>query len=89
LEFHLALDCPVWIIGYCEMRKNGIFKTYTEKLKELYADKKEMYKKIFLYRHFSMNQFTIDLKQKKQPEENVKKSLKRIGDAYRELILGK
>jgi hypothetical protein len=89
LEFHLALDCPVWIIGYCEMRKGGIFETYTEKLIELYADKKEIYKNIFLYRHFSMNQFTIDLKQQTQRGENVKKSLERIGTAYRKRILEK
>jgi hypothetical protein len=89
LEFHIALDCPVWIIGYCEMRKGGIFETYTEKLKELYADKKEMYKKIFFYRHFSMNQFTIDLKKQAIPGEKLKTSLERIGTTYRERILGK
>jgi hypothetical protein len=89
-EFHLTFDCPVWIIGYGQMRKGGIFETYTEKLKELYIDKEnEMYKKIFLYRHFSMNQFTIDLKQQMQPGENFKKALVRIGTSYRKRILGK
>jgi len=87
-EFHTALDCPVWIIGYSEMRKGGIFEVYTEKLKDLYADNKEMYKQLFFYRHFSMNQFTIDLKQQAKPGESVKKSLERIGASYRERILG-
>ena len=87
LEFHEALGCPVWVTGYSEMRKNGIFEVYTEKLKELYADKQEMYKQIYFYRHFSMNQFTIDLKKQAVPGETVVESLRRIGAAYRERIL--
>ncbi|GBU28659.1 hypothetical protein R84B8_02219 [Treponema sp. R8-4-B8] len=86
-EFHAALDCPVWITGYSEMRKGGIFETYTEKLKDLYANNEKMYKQLFFYRHFSMNQFTIDLKQKAKPGESVKKSLERIGEGYRVRIL--
>jgi hypothetical protein len=86
-EFHSALDCPVWIIGYSEMKKGGIFDSYTEKLKDLYAGNKEMYKQLFFYRHFSMNQFTIDLKQQAKPGESVKKSLERIGEGYRVRIL--
>jgi hypothetical protein len=89
LEFHTALNCPVWIIGYCEMRKGGIFEVYTKKLKELYADNEERFKQLYFYRHFSMNQFTIDLKQQAKPDENVKKSLACIGEAYRKRILGK
>jgi len=86
-EFHAALDCPVWIIGYSEMRKGGIFEVYTEKLKDLYADNEKMYKQLFFYRHFSMNQFTIDLRQQAKPDESVKKSLERIGAGYRARIL--
>jgi len=89
LEFHKALNCPVWITGYSEMKKGGIFEVYTEKLKELYSskDNKEFYKNLLFYRHFSMNQFTIDLKQQTIPGETVLKSLKRIGTAYRKRIL--
>jgi len=86
-EFHIALNCPVWIIGYSEMRKGGIFETYTEELKKLYADKTTMYKQLFFYRHFSMNQFTIDLKQRANSGENLQESLERIGTEYRERIL--
>jgi hypothetical protein len=87
LDFHEALQTPVWIIGYSEMRKGGIFEVYTERLKSLYAEKKEMYKQIYFYRHFSMNQFTIDLKKKSLPAESTAKSLKRIGEEYRQRIL--
>ena len=87
LEFHEALGTPVWIIGYSEMKKGGIFEVYTESLKELYSERQEMFKQIYLYRHFSMNQFTIDLKQQSLPGETLTKSLRRIGTAYRKRIL--
>jgi len=87
LEFHEALGTPVWITGYSEMKKGGIFEVYTESLKELYSEKQEMFKQIYFYRHFSMNQFTIDLKQQSLPEETLTKSLRRIGTAYRKRIL--
>ena len=87
LEFHEALSIPVWITGYSEMKKGGIFEVYTETLKSLYKGREQMYKQILFYRHFSMNQFTIDLKQQSLPGESVKKTLARIGAAYRERIL--
>jgi len=87
LQFHEALGCPVWITGYSEMRKSGIFEVYTETLKEIYANKKDMFKQLYLFRHFSMNQFTIDLKQQSLQGESVNKTLERIGAAYRKRIL--
>jgi hypothetical protein len=87
LEFHEALGTPVWITGYSEMKKGGIFEVYTESLKELYSERQEMFKQIYFYRHFSMNQFTIDLKQQSLPGETLTKSLRRIGTAYRKRIL--
>jgi hypothetical protein len=88
-EFHEALSVPVWITGYSEMKKGGIFESYTEKLKELYADNSALYKQLFFYRHFSMNQFTIDLKRQALPGETAAKSLRRIGAAYRKRVLGR
>jgi len=87
LMFHEALDCPVWITGYSEMRKGGIFQSYTESVKTLYAKKTEKFEQLFIYRHFSMNQFTIDLKQQTLPGETTVKALKRIGSEYRKRIL--
>jgi hypothetical protein len=88
LEFHEALNVPVYITGYSEMKKGRIFETYTETLKKLYANKKLLYAQLFLFRHFSMNQFTIDLKKQMLKGETVDKSLMRIGASYRERILG-
>jgi hypothetical protein len=91
-EFHKALSygnkspVPVWIIGYSEMKKTGVFAAYTNELKTIY-NKSELAKTLFLYRHFSMNQFTIDLKRQALPGESSAKTLKRLGSAYREKYL--
>ncbi|MDR0448237.1 MAG: hypothetical protein LBH07_06170 [Treponema sp.] len=79
---------PVWIIGYSEMRKGGIFETYTKTLKSLCGTDPEFKNSLFFFRHFSMNQFAIDIKRQARPGEGLAESLRRIGAAYRERILG-
>ncbi|MDR1253238.1 MAG: hypothetical protein LBK62_13925 [Treponema sp.] len=101
LEFHQALaPVPVWITGYSEMRPDGIFAAYTETLGELYrapagrqaaagiTGRSPLWEWLFVYRHFSMNQFTIDLRRQAAPGESLETSLARIGTAYRRRILG-
>jgi len=85
-EFHQALSVPVWITGYSEMKKGGVFEAYTNELKALYGGT-DLQDSVFLYRHFSMNQFTIDLKQQTARREPLDKALERIGTAYRERFL--
>jgi hypothetical protein len=95
-EFHQALSCgtpngeggrvPVWICGYSEMKKGGVFEAYTQELKALCGDK-GLRESVFLYRHFSMNQFTIDLKRQAVRGETLENALERIGKAYRDRFL--
>jgi hypothetical protein len=84
------------------MKKGGIFEAYTETLRELYAPQgtvsaavkhTALGEQLFFYRHFSMNQFTIDLRQQTAPRETLSPdrrsaALERIGRAYRKRILG-
>ena len=79
---------PVWIIGYSEMKKGGIFEIYTETLKTICSKNTAFGESIYFFRHFSMNQFTIDLKKRAINGESTQKSLERIGKAYRRQILG-
>jgi hypothetical protein len=99
LDFHQALSpVRVWIIGYSEMKKNGIFAAYTETLGELYrppagisaaaGPAAALWEQIYIYRHFSMNQFTIDLRRQASSGESLEASLARIGAAYRQRVLG-
>ncbi|MDR2020914.1 MAG: hypothetical protein LBQ14_09135 [Treponema sp.] len=93
-DFHRALaPAPVWIIGYSEMKRGGIFEAYTEAVQELYdprkqqgGETKDLWEELFLYRHFSMNQFTIDLRQQAREGESPEDALKRIGGVYRKRI---
>ena len=87
-EFHEAFACDVWITGYCELGKKGVFAPYTEELKAVYG-KNSLKDAVFLYRHFSMNQFTVDLKRQAAGggtphKEPLTRTLNRIGTAYRE-----
>ncbi|AEF83536.1 conserved hypothetical protein [Treponema primitia ZAS-2] len=86
-EFYAALaPVPVWIIGYSEMKKRGIFEVYTDALKKVTVT---FFGQLYFYRHFSMNQFTIDLHKQARPGETTAETLERIGVAYRERVLGK
>lgn len=88
-DFYRALrPVPVWIIGYSEMRRKGIFEIYTEELKQLCRRETGLYESLYFYRHFSMNQFTIDLGKQRLQGESVQETLERLGAAYRERILG-
>jgi hypothetical protein len=96
LDFQRALSAakknpspppPVWITGYSEMKKGGIFEPYTEALEELYAGT-ALGDSVFLYRHFSMNQFSIDLRRQTREGESIPAALDRIGRSYRKRILG-
>jgi hypothetical protein len=95
-EFHRCLSPAksaqtggrVWIIGYSEMKPGGIFQVYTETLAARCKQERKRRSDIRFYRHFSMNQFTIDLNRQAVAGETLQESLDRIGGAYRERILG-
>jgi hypothetical protein len=78
------IEAPVWIIGYSEMKKGGIFEVFTETLRSVPG----LSERVLFFRHFSMNQFAIDLKQNAISGEPVTETLGRMGAAYRKRILG-
>jgi hypothetical protein len=86
-DFFRALRVPVWITGYSEMRKRGIFERYTADMGDLVRRGAIDKDYLFLYRHFSMNQFTIDLRQKTPPGRSTTETLRAIGTEYRKRIL--
>ncbi|MDR3356076.1 MAG: uracil-DNA glycosylase family protein [Spirochaetaceae bacterium] len=86
-DFYRALRVPVWITGYSEMRRHGVFERYTDELEAATRRGGLDRESVYLYRHFSMNQFTIDLRQKTPPGVPIAQTLPAIGAAYREKIL--
>ncbi|MDR0526793.1 MAG: uracil-DNA glycosylase family protein [Spirochaetaceae bacterium] len=86
LEFERIFKVPVWITGYSEMKKNGIFAEYTAVLTDAINECRIERENIHCFRHFSMNQFTIDLNKQREKNESICDALNRIGSAYRERI---
>lgn len=82
------LGCPLWIIGYGELGEKGVFSGYGGKLTELAC--KEPCVPVFLFQHFSMNRFTIDLNayMKKNPCLSLPEALAALGTEHRKAVLG-
>ena len=54
----------LWLVGYSELKDKGFFTPYKNKLFETYASTDaSVWVKVFIFQHFSMNRFTIDLKE--------------------------
>ena len=53
----------LWLVGYAELKKGRIFIPYKETLSKEYQGAKDAWDKVFVFQHFSMNRFTIDLKE--------------------------
>jgi len=85
-------SCELWLVGYAELRPKGLFVPYRDALNAAYADCLQeasgAASAIFVYQHFSMNRFLIDLKEKSQPELTLKENLRRTGLFHRKEILG-
>lgn len=58
-ELHAALGTELWLVGYSELKEKGIFASYRDTLKT--ACTPQAWQKVFVFQHFSMNRFTIDL----------------------------
>lgn len=54
----------LWLVGYSELKEGGIFMAYKNTLKQTYLNNekgKAAWDKTFVFQHFSMNRFSIDL----------------------------
>ena len=97
VELHIELDCKMWLVGYAEVKEKGIFKEYRNTLFSEYQKTekgKNAYQKFFVYQHFSMNRFLIDLKEfsKNLPESekdiSLESCLEKLGSLHKNQIFG-
>lgn len=51
----------LWLVGYAELKNKGLFLEYRDALKNAYGEDCA-WDKVFVFQHFSMNRFSIDLK---------------------------
>lgn len=81
-KFCEASDKPqLWLVGYAELKKSGIFIPYKDELFLQYDFGKHLeWENVFVYQHFSMNRFSIDLNSfSKKNKIDFSSSLKKIG----------
>jgi hypothetical protein len=81
---------PLWIIGYSELGAGKLFETFSLSLDAAYPQKEEteLRESILLFRHFSMNQFSVDLRKRAESGESMGETLTRVGTEYRLRVLG-
>lgn len=83
----------LWLVGYSELKEKGIFVPYKNKLKENYDENfKKNWDDIFVFQHFSMNRFSIDLqnfKKEHSEEKNLLENIHILGKNHKEEIFGK
>jgi hypothetical protein len=82
MKLRQLLNCPLWLVGYGELRAKGLFAEYAKALSGRQSDE------IYLYQHFSMNRFSIDLAEQADKTRSLGENLRTIGTAHRREILG-
>lgn len=77
----------LWLVGYSELTSKGIFGAYRDTLKATYAG--ECWDKVFVFQHFSMNRFTIDLREhyeKITAPEKLEDKIHQLGNFHKKEI---
>ena len=80
----------LWLVGYSELKNKGIFTGYKDCLKKCYSDGK-FWDKVFVFQHFSMNRFTIDLNdfiKSTCNNGNLKEMIHKVGIIHKNEIFG-
>ncbi len=88
LNEHGKNSTELWLVGYSELKSNGIFGVYKEELKK--SCSQQAWKNIKVFQHFSMNCFAKDLKnlEKDAPQKTLKELLDELGTKHRKEIFG-
>lgn len=81
-----ALKCPLWLVGYGELRKKSLFTAYADELRRQYGGQNDA--PVYVFQHFSMNCFAIDFKKLSGEHKSTEENLRAIGLLHRKEILG-
>ncbi|MFZ2636052.1 MAG: hypothetical protein WAZ99_00155 [Rectinemataceae bacterium] len=96
-RMHAAMGNTVWVSGYGELKPRGLFRVWAEEIVRLYdAAPRGLAERVWVFRHFSMNQFSIEYNSTPSAEANpaangpkaAMAKLAIIGTANRKRILG-
>ena len=78
----------LWLVGYSELKEGHFFCPYRDAFRNAYKNTPEAWEKVFVYQHFSMNRFSIDLADfcKKNPSMPLKEQLNALGHIHKNEI---
>lgn len=79
----------VFLVGYSELKKNGIFALYRDELKKNYEEGGfDEWWRVFVFQHFSMNRFSIDLKNfmAEYPSLGIVEAARKLGELHKNEI---
>lgn len=84
----LEMPLEFWLVGYAELKKNGIFEQYRIALKE--NSSARSWQNVRVFQHFSMNCFLNDLRkfQSQNPQYSILEAAKELGVFHRNEIFG-
>ena len=89
-ELHSCLGTELWLVGYSELRDKKIFAPYRDTLKDTCGS--QAWDRVFVFQHFSMNRFTIDLsdyvKAGKKEKAPLESNIHELGIIHRKEIFG-
>lgn len=88
-KLHQSLeDTQLWLVGYSELKEGHFFCPYRDALKAAYSTNPTAWDKVFVYQHFSMNRFSIDLKEFSQqnPGLSLMNQLTTLGTGHKNEI---
>lgn len=79
----------LWLVGYAELKNKGLFLEYRDVLKNTYGED-AAWDKVFVFQHFSMNRFSIDLKEfmKNHPDLGIVNAAHELGRFHKTEIFG-
>lgn len=79
-------ECPVYIVGYSELGKGKIFESFWQYTSSLCENNLSFATSLYCFQHFSMNRFTIDLKQNYNSDYTLIENLQRLGSLHRRAL---
>ena len=88
-RLHQALEgTQLWLVGYSELKEGHFFMPYRDTLKNTYKDAPNAWQNVYVYQHFSMNRFTIDLNDfsNQNPRLNLMDQLSTLGTRHKNEI---
>ena len=101
-EVEEGFGCELWLVGYSELKEKGLFTSYRDTLKQSicgsqrdnFQGDRSQWDKVFVFQHFSMNRFTIDLAEYTKQNEaalknkSLKETIAQLGILHKTEIFG-